>query len=422
MLARAQLAFAQRQLHRRRDAQRPDRRQRDERRARGVEHAQRDRDEDGLQARGEDLRHEQRQRAQLVQHMGAAGKVRRRARAQVAVGQARQLDRERATQADLQAPADAQTGRRRQRLDRGQRQRQRRDDQQAGANVAVIDRSLQQRGLGDRPGGEQRDRQDERRDRDAAGRACGVQQAARGPRRRLAQRGGEVRRQTREIGRLVRQAAGSHEHRAAQEHLRAAVQRAREPRLLGQRRQCCRGILHGAQQRRRRGRSRHAAAAGQDACLRIQRRHRAAPAITSAPVISSATSRSRSPQRAQALAQRVLEGRRDRERLPRRDRDGLLMDVQPLRKPARSDDPPPGRGVHQLQPAAMAPPRHEEVRHTAGQRRDGDRRQRRRARQRDVIGGQHQLRHIEAQRARDASRALIDVPSTSVWQASRNRP
>ena len=78
VLARAQLAFAQRQLHRRRDTQRPDRGQRDERRARGVEHAQRDRDEDGLEARGEDLRHEQRQHAQLVQDMGAAGQVRRR--------------------------------------------------------------------------------------------------------------------------------------------------------------------------------------------------------------------------------------------------------------------------------------------------------------------------------------------------------
>ena len=155
-----------------------------------------------------------------------------------------------------------------------------------------------------------------------------------------------------------------------------------------------------ARQRARAARATASPRRGQRARLRVERRHRRPVRRRAARSISAVACASRRPELLQPLAQRVLERRRGREALPCRHRHRLLVDVEVVRHAARADEPAAGRGIHELHPAPVPAPRDDEVRHAAGQPRDGDRRQRRRARDRDVVGGQHELRDVEAERPR----------------------
>jgi hypothetical protein len=86
----------------------------------------------------------------------------------------------------------------------------------------------------------------------------------------------------------------------------------------------------------------------------------ARPSPSAARATSSSAARPQA-EPAEALAQRVLKGRRGGEPLPRREGHRLLVDVEHMLERRRSDDPPAGRRVHDLYQPPVAPPGDDEV-------------------------------------------------------------
>ncbi len=127
------------------------------------------------------------------------------------------------------------------------------------------------------------------------------------------------------------------------------------------------------------------------------------------------------PDRPQALRQRVAELGRGCPVPPVRSGDARLVPQQFAQQLARRQEASPERGIHHLQPTAMLAPQHDEMRRAIGLPRHRERRHFACVAQQQMVGRHHALLDREPQASAVASIASIEVPSMSVWQASRKR-
>ena len=212
---------------------------------------------------------------------------------------------------------------------------------------------------------------------------------------RGAQRGLQVGRQRRGVGRVVGSPAGPQQHRAPQHHPLRSVgarlgERPGEPRPLRQ-------VVRGGRERVE-PTPRVPVAAGPGG----QRPHRGVEHGTAVPVISRRGDPALGVLRpqsepAQPGAQTVTETLPRRVRCPGGSRDRLLVDVEHRLHRARPQQHPPCRRVHDLDVRPVPPPPDDEVRHPAGQHHHEQRRQ---VPEQHVVDGKHQLRAVQAQPGR----------------------
>ena len=147
------------------------------------------------------------------------------------------------------------------------------------------------------------------------------------------------------------------------------------------------------------------------------------PAGLVATAVDQGLSGPADPQVVEAAGQRTEELAGDRPVAPGLGRDRQGVDVDLVQEPVRRDPAPSHGRVHHLDHRPVTPPDQHEVRQAIRQTDDGDGRQRSGLIQQQVIGaGPSPARPRGRAGPRPPRATSIDVPSTSVWHASRSRP